>query len=352
MSEVRPQRADWSDIRLFWAVAETGSFGAAARSLRISQSTVTRRIDELERQLGARLFERGPHGVTLTPAGRTALDAAATMERSAEALERQVRNVDDAPEGEVRIAAPDGVAGAFLPPKMTAFLRANPKIGLSFDCGLWPDRPLEGDADLVITFTEPRHPDLVARALAHFHYGLFAARSYLDVYGAPSSLREGVAHAYVDHVAQRHQPERWHPQSEAFLGMVDRRLETNCSAVSLGAIKAGVGLGLLPTCVLSVEPDLVMLEPYLGSVKMWLCWRGEIGRVARIRKTIDWLAECFDPKSQPWFREDFVHPRDFMHLIRPETPQAMDCSDSPRDSTASSVVAQEHMNRTVPSVNR
>jgi DNA-binding transcriptional LysR family regulator len=318
MANVSRRRADWSDLRLFWAVAESGGFGAAARSLGVSQSTITRRIDDLEYRLNARLFVRGPHGVSLTEAGTQARDLVRTMENSAAALENLILDSEDKPEGGVGVAAPDGIAGIFLTPFMPEFLRANPKIDLRFDCGLWPDHPLKGDADLSLTFTEPTQADLIARPIAHFHYGLFAARSYLDLYGAPTSLPEGTSHAYVHHTAQIHQPERWHPHSQAFRTMANTRIETNSSAVSFSAVKHGAGIGLMPTAILEIEPALVMLEtPQMGSLKLWLCYHRDVGRSARIRRVIDWVREVFDPKAKPWYREEFVHPREFMDLIRP-----------------------------------
>src|SRR5215831_1086762 len=119
---VSRRRAEWSDLRLFWAVAELRGFGAAARALGVSQSTITRRIDELEYRLNARLFVRGPQGVTLTEAGQQARNLVRTMEHAAEALENMILDAEDKPEGAVGIAAPDGVAGIFLTPSMPEFL--------------------------------------------------------------------------------------------------------------------------------------------------------------------------------------------------------------------------------------
>jgi DNA-binding transcriptional LysR family regulator len=323
MAIVSRRRAEWSDLRMFWAVAELGGFGAAARALGVSQSTITRRIDELEYRLNARLFVRRPQGVALTDAGRDAIDHVRTMEHAAEAFENLILDTEDRPEGGVGIAAPDGVAGIFMAPFVAEFLRANPKIDLRFDCGLWPDHPLKGDADISLTFAEPTQSDLIACPIAHFHYALFAARSYLDLYGAPSSLPEGVSHAYVHHAAQIHQPERWHPQSAAFRDMAGTRLETNSSAVSFSTVKHGVGIGLMPTAILALEPTLVMLDtPQLGRLRLWLTYHRDIGKAARIRRVIDWMREVFDPKAKPWYREEFVHPRDFMHLVPGSPPFA------------------------------
>lgn len=162
MVKVVKRKADWTDIRLFWAVARLGSFGAAARTLDIGLTTITRAVDRLEERLNTKLLIRGPQGVTLTEAGERAYDSALTMERAAENFETHVQDSENAPEGRVRIAAPDGLAGVFLPPHIPEFLRANPRIDLIIDAGLWPDRPIASDVDLTLTFSEPKNPDMVA----------------------------------------------------------------------------------------------------------------------------------------------------------------------------------------------
>ena len=120
-----------------------------------------------------------------------------------------------------------------------------------------------------------------------------------------------------------HQKQAWHPQSEAFRTMVEMRVETNASAVSWAAICHGAGLGLLPTAALERNPELVMLDlPRLGRLALWLCFHRDVARSARIRKVADWLAEVFDSKTKPWFREEYVAPADFMHLLAAEPPPA------------------------------
>ena len=312
MAHVVRRRADWSDLRLFWAVAEMGSFGAAARSLKLGLTTVTRAVDRLEGQLGAKLLARGPQGVTLTEAGQAAYDRALSMERVAAQLEHEVADCDKAPEGRVKLAAPDGVAGLFLSPQVAEFVRANPRIDLVIDCDLWPDRPLAGDVDIALTFDEPRNPDAIAVPLAYFHYALFASQDYLDLYGAPRTASELPAHPYIHHVGQRANRDAWKVRSAAFQDFVGKRLETNSSAVSFAAVKHGAGIGAMPTAILVQEPSLVMLDsPIQERVTLWLVHHRDTARAARIKRVAAWLKDVFDQRSKPWFRAEFVHPRDF-----------------------------------------
>jgi DNA-binding transcriptional LysR family regulator len=310
---------DWALLRVFFAVAEEGGINAAARALKVNPSTVTRNVDELEQQLNVTLLTRTPQGITLTPAGEKAYQRAVTIARNAAALEMEVRDAEALAEGRVRLAAPDGVAGYFITPKVSEFLRANPKISLSVDCGLWPEHPLGGETDLTLSFTEPKHPDVVARTIAYMHYALFASREYVSLYGAPSRVDEVLKHPYVFHVAQTQQREMWGPRATAFQVLIDRRMETNSSAVVVEAVRNGAGIAAMPTAIAAVEPDLVMLDtPPLAPARLWMVHHRDGARSARVRAVKDWVRQVFDARTQPWYREEFVHPRDFALLAEAE----------------------------------
>jgi DNA-binding transcriptional LysR family regulator len=297
---------------VFYAVAEAGGINAAARALKLNPSTVTRAVEELERQLNVTLFHRGPRGAVLTDAGEAAFQRVRTMDRMAEALELEIGDTEVLPEGRVRLAAPDGVAGYFVSPHLPEFLRAHPKLDLAIDCGLWPDRPLDGEADLVLTFAEPTQPDAVALPIAHVHYALFASREYVSLYGAPSTIEDMLHHPYIHHAAQTHQRELWGPRVEAWQTLTHKRIETNSSAVVIQAVLNGVGVAAMPTSIASVEPDLVMLDVLtVGPAKLWLVHHRDAARPARVRLVKDWLKSIFDARARPWYRSEFVHPNDF-----------------------------------------
>ena len=88
------QLANWDDLRVFLAVARTGSLSGAARSLGVNHSTVFRRIAGLEEMLGVRLFERMPTGYTLTPAGVETLGIVERIEENVATLDRTVTGQD------------------------------------------------------------------------------------------------------------------------------------------------------------------------------------------------------------------------------------------------------------------
>jgi DNA-binding transcriptional LysR family regulator len=318
MVEITRRRADWSGLRVFFAVARSGGINAAARALNLSPSTVTRTIEELEHQLNVVLFVRGPRGVTLTEAGEVAYQRVLTMEQTAATLEMEIGDLEALPEGKVKIAVPDGVAGYFVTPFLPEFLRAHPGLDLSIDCGLWADRPLDGEAELTLTYIEPTAGDMIGRPICYMHYAVFASPEYIDLYGAPASQEDLLKHSYIHHIAQTHQREIWTEQQKALQVLTKKHIQTNSSAVVVQAVKNGIGLAALPTAIVAVEPNLVMIDgiPPVAPAKLWMVHHREAARSARVRAVADWLKTIFDARTRPWYRHEFVHPRDFQQAAK------------------------------------
>jgi DNA-binding transcriptional LysR family regulator len=306
------QKADWDDLRVFFYVVKSGSLTGAAAVLGLTQPTVTRRLDELEARLGAQLLIRGPGRIALTEAGDEVYDRVLTMERSAAAIERLVVNQDRRPEGRVGLSAPDGVAGFFLAPKVAEFQRENPKILLSINSGIWADAPLRAPTDISLQYLEETGADMIVAEVATVHYVLVASRQYLDLYGEPRSLADIALTRYIHHSAQKHQPGTWDSKTASILELTDPSLETNSSLAMLSAIKYGGGVGPVPTALLTLEPELVVLDaPPVASPKLWMTYHMNVSRSARIRRVADWIRTVFDARTHPWFRTEFVHPSEF-----------------------------------------
>jgi len=315
------RRLDWNDVRIFLAVAESGSLNAAARSLGMTQPTISRRMEDLEYRLGARLFSRSPRGVSLTDAGTSVRNLASSMARFGGAIMREVAGRDHVDAGRVRVSAPDGLGSMVLPRYLARFQRANPEIQVALDCGLWPESPLEGETDLSLEYTESNGSSVVSMPIATIHYAYFASREYLDLYGEPKSTAEVAQHRMVRHPGQREQMHTWNPKLAAVNALAGSHFISNSSAATLMAIKSGVGLGVAPTLVALYEPDLVMLDLEAMAHPL-LYLRHDPGAVkqSRVQRVKEWLLEVFDPSTQPWYREEFVHPRDFERLSGDHRP--------------------------------
>ena len=306
------QRADWSDLRVFYAVAETGSFSEAATQLGLTQPTVSVRIRDLEARLGVRLFIRSPHKLSLTEAGEKIHDHVVTMERSAATVERLITNEDKKDEGRVIVAAPDGLATYLLMPELPRFFREHPDISVGVDCGLWTDNEVGAGVDVSLQFDEVTNQDVVTTPIGYYHYALYSSRSYLDLYGTPTSLAGVADRRYVHHVAHTRQPENWAIKLGALQGLASVGMATNSSSALIEAIRGGCGIGLLPTVCSAFAPDLVMLDlPPLARLELRMCVHRDVVGAARIRRVTNWLREVFDPKTKPWFRAEFIPPSEF-----------------------------------------
>jgi DNA-binding transcriptional LysR family regulator len=103
-------RLDWDDLRFVLALRQAGSLGAAARLLKVEQSTASRRLCALEEALGGKLVVRTPEGLKFNAAGELTADLAETVQAGIQALERRIGGEDQKPEGLVRLSVTESVA--------------------------------------------------------------------------------------------------------------------------------------------------------------------------------------------------------------------------------------------------
>jgi DNA-binding transcriptional LysR family regulator len=308
----RPQ-IDLEDVRVFAVVARTLSISAAARELRLAQGAVTRRVEALERSLEVRLLARSSTGVTLTERGREAYDKARTIQRLGEEFERILLAADTRAEGRVTIAAPDFLSTHCLAPHVPAFLDANPGLALALDCGFWEQFRPSDPPDIRIAVEDgERGPDDVWTPLATLHYCAFASTAYVAAHGKPKSVKELVNHRLLGNFALNFQRNRWNASATALKTFMDDCFVTNCGAVSLETVRAGGGICPMPSYAALVASDLeVVLDAPLNAVEVWLTHHRDAPKTTRVKLTLAWLRQLFDHGDHPWFRPDFVHPRDF-----------------------------------------
>ncbi|WP_298598609.1 LysR family transcriptional regulator [uncultured Limnohabitans sp.] len=158
-----PLNANWDDLRLFLAVAEQGSFSAAARLLKQGQATLSRRMAEFEAALGEPVFERSSLGARLTPLGRKLLPSAQAMaEWAAEAQVQQAgTGRTSAMQGKVRVAAPPSIAYDFLAPMAADIRRAHPGLQIEVLSAVKLLNLSRGEADIALRTFAPQDPDLL-----------------------------------------------------------------------------------------------------------------------------------------------------------------------------------------------
>lgn len=301
-------QANWDDFRIFLVTAKAGSFSGAARQLRTTQPTISRRIESLEQRLATRLFDRGLSGVSLTAEGTSVLESVRRIDQEVREIQRRVLYSGSNLTGEVRISLPDGFATFWLAPKLGRLHDRHAGISVEFQCSTERGDLLDLESDLSIWFREPREKNLIFVRLGYLHAVLWAAPSYLERYGTPSSLEDLRQHRLLDHEFYEHVT----PECDAWLTQLrrpgQRRIWTNTSASLLSAAQAGSGIALLPTYFCEFAKGIVPLDLGLKTRNdIFLTYHPNVRDSARGRAVIDWIRSLFDPDVWPWFRDSF-HP--------------------------------------------
>jgi len=167
---------EWSDVRIFLAIAREGTLGAAARKIGQTQPTMGRRLKALEAATGHMLFQRTADGFVLTDEGSIVLQHALRMEEEAVALERQLQGSTRSLEGMLRISCSDWFGLHMLTPVLAEFSQVHPKVSVE----LLTDARLlnlsRREADLVFRIRPFTEPEVISRKLMHIGYGLYVAK--------------------------------------------------------------------------------------------------------------------------------------------------------------------------------
>ncbi|MCI4665969.1 MAG: LysR family transcriptional regulator [Neomegalonema sp.] len=279
---------------MFLAVARAGQILEAARRLGVNQATLSRRVAALEEAIGAKLLVRRPHGSTLTEAGEK---LAATLER----MEGELANAhaelsaeEQAVAGTVRIGAPDGFGVAFLAPRLARFAERYPALRVQLAPTPRSFSLSRREADIAVMVGRPEVGKLVARRLTDYTLSLYASRSYLAAYGAPSSAADLSAHRLVGYVEDLiHAPGLSYTRE--FLRNWRSQIEIAGAIGQVEAVRAGAGVGVLHDYLARDAPDLVSVLPSLRVRRAyWLAMHDDLRSVGRVRVASDFLGEIVD----------------------------------------------------------
>lgn len=302
-------RFDWDKLRVFRAVASSGSISGAARELGESPPTISRKIDDLEDHLNAVLLTRSTKGVELTDAGQKTMAHAEAMADAALALNRDVADTEKPTEGKIKIVSGDGLGAHWIAPRLPLFHKAFPKIQIELNVSDNAPNFLNNEADIAIQFSEPRQSDLIARKLGTLHYMCFASKEYIETYGQPASIFDFHKHRCIFHQGYVNQLQRWPGKTPALTKILDYALVTNSGSVMLEVCGAGGGIAVLPSYVAELNPDLIALDiPEVAPIQFWLSYTERVRRLTRGQVVLDWLRDIFEPRQNKWFRATFIHP--------------------------------------------
>jgi DNA-binding transcriptional LysR family regulator len=281
----------WDELRSFQAVLRDRSLSGAARRLGMTQPTLGRHIESLEEALGVALFTRSPRGLTPTGAALTIASHVDDMAAASAALVRAATGEIAPDQGVVRVTASEVIGCEVLPPLLASFRAANPGVVIELALNNRNEDLSRRDADIAVRMVRPTQNSLVAQRIGETRIGLFAHRSYLDAFGAPTNPEDLKAHRLIGY----DQDDRSFRAAGAFDVRILREgfgFRCDSDLGQLAALRAGVGIGGCQENIAKRDPDLLRLlaDSVAFSLEVWLVMHEDVRATPRIRLLFDHLA--------------------------------------------------------------
>lgn len=278
---------EWSDVRVFLAIARAGSLGAAARALGQSQPTMGRRLRALEQAVGQTLFQRTPAGFVLTDEGSAVLAAAERMEEEALAFQRQLDGSGRQLSGQLRLASSDWFGAYVLAPVLAEFARQQPGIVIELLTEARLVNLTRREADLAFRIRPFGDPDVVSRKLLRMPYALYGvAGSNGPVAGDGGGTRLITMDAAFGGMPDVDWLRQQLPQASVAFTSNSREVQARLCA-------EGVGLAVLPCALGDAFPTLqrIALGSEPPSRDTWVGYHKDLKRLRRLRALLELLFE-------------------------------------------------------------
>jgi len=281
---------NWDDLRVFLALARGGTLTKAAKVLGVSHPTVARRVQALETQIGARLFDRLPDRFVPTSAGEELLADTEAMEKAAHSIHRRSAGLSDTVSGTVRLSAEEATAALIA--RYSAELRSKlPQIEFEVISSHTLANLSRREADLLIREQVPELGGIVARKLGRVAYAIYAARDFLVKRYTPAAL---AALPWVgfddDHI--RMPGQSW---LQGYRGGRRPEIRGNNWLVLHEATRTGSGLAVLPCHLGDPDPALKRIGDVIPEVfsDQWLLVHRDLRALPRVRAVMDAVVELF-----------------------------------------------------------
>jgi DNA-binding transcriptional LysR family regulator len=293
---------DWDKLRIFHAAAEAGSFTHAGEALRMSQSAVSRQVSALEKELNVALFHRHARGLVLTEQGEMLFGTASEIMNKLSTAETLLSDTTTKPTGDLKITAPVGLGSVWVTQRLREFLELYPDIRIEL---VLTDEQLAiamRAADVAIWVSEPQQSELIRRPLFNMKLHAFASTQYVRRHGTPQSIAALDGHPIISlsgipaaHLSTIH----W-LETAGLDGRPPRKpvfVANNIIALKY-AIRAGIGIGLIPDYLTEEETDLVpvLRETQLPTLPIYFVYPEELKTAKKVQVFRDFLVA----KARQW----------------------------------------------------
>ncbi|OAN18420.1 transcriptional regulator [Photobacterium jeanii] len=247
------------DLYLFCKVVEYGSLQKAAQALQLPQSTVSRRLNNLESKLNIRLLEKHGRELAPTAVGKLAFTSISsgmeTLEFGVEHLSEQTNKVT----GKIKLSMPHTLYRSFIAPTIDSYLKAYPDVQLNLALNNEHTKPVT-DHDLLITFNIADMDDMIARPLFKAKHGFFISPEYLETIGKVSCPKDLANVDWILGEQQSQMPFYRHGEFVEDLA-IRPRLIVNDIHAALEAVQLGLGVASLPLRHVPKDTNLIHLLP-------------------------------------------------------------------------------------------
>ncbi|WP_432473228.1 LysR family transcriptional regulator [Amphritea sp. HPY] len=271
---------NWNDLKYFLALYREGSLNGAAAKLKVNSTTVARRIQQLELDLGCRLFHRQNGRYILSDDSTEVLQVATELERQFSMLDQRLGGRDQALSGSLRVTSVSTFINGYLLSRIGGFQRRYPNIQLELIADASQLSLTRREADIAIRMGRPESGNLVISKLIDIAYAVYDKPGAGD--DRPLKDRQWVCldEQYAD-LAEA----RWVAKHFKNVSTV---LRTNIGLGSVEAVRQGVGIAYLP-CFLANSYGLTQLSQPQALRELWLLQHPQLTQMARSRAFIEWL---------------------------------------------------------------
>ncbi|EAT10770.1 LysR family transcriptional regulator [Bermanella marisrubri] len=286
----------WEGVVEFTLVAELGSFTKASQNLNISVAQVSRLISLLEKRLKTKLLYRTTRKVTLTAEGEIYYQRCKQVLNELEEAERALGNLQNKPQGTIKLTAPVMYGETFIQPLVHEFMRIHPAIEVTANLSNQQLDLIDGGYDLAIRLGKLKDSTLIAKPLSQRRYRVCASPSYLKDYGAPHSLPELVDHNCL---VGQHQYWRFEHKGKQVATKVIGTLSCNSGYALVDAALKNLGLIQLPNYYVDDHIEKGHLVEVLSKYReepetIWAVYPHNRHLSPKVRQLVNFLAQGLD----------------------------------------------------------
>ena len=286
---------DWNRARAFLVTAEEGSFSAAAKALKVTQSTLGRQVSALEEELGIALFERVGKGIEITPGGIELLEYVRRMGEAANNLSISASGQASNIEGNVVITASEVIAVYVLPQIVMDIRREEPGIIVEIVATNISSDLRRREADIAIRNFQPQHQDLIAQKVKDSKFFLYATPEYVLTHG-PFSNKEDLSRASF--IGSVDNSKILAALSSLGLKLTDDNFpyKTENHATYWSLTRNGAGIGAMLEYIGEKDPAVQRVLPSLPGLTLetWIVSHKELKTNRRIRFVFDFLVNALN----------------------------------------------------------